>query len=112
MNIEHELQSHPSDPTHHTEHIVSPRVYLAIGAALLVLTATTTAVSYVDLGMFNAVVALAIACTKMTLVVLFFMHVKYSSKLTMMTVASGFFTFIVLLMMTMTDYISRAWGRW
>jgi cytochrome c oxidase subunit 4 len=112
MDIQHELHSHPSEPTHHEEHIVSPKVYLAIGAALLVLTATTTGVSYIDLGSFNAVVALAIACTKMTLVVLFFMHVKYSSKLTMMTVASGFFTFIVLIMMTMTDYISRAWGRW
>ena len=112
MDIQHELHSHPSEPTHHAEHIVSPRLYLIVGAALLVLTATTTAVSYVDLGAYNAVVALAIACTKMTLVVLFFMHVKYSSRLTMMTVASGFFTFIVLIMMTMTDYVSRAWGRW
>ncbi|MGC2298236.1 MAG: cytochrome C oxidase subunit IV family protein, partial [Acidobacteriaceae bacterium] len=82
------------------------------GAALLVLTATTTAVSYVELGNFNAVVALAIACIKMTLVVLFFMHVKYSSKLTKLTVAAGFLTFLVLITMTMTDYISRAWGRW
>lgn len=83
-----------------------------IGAALLVLTATTTAVSYLELGVFNAVVALAIACLKMSLVVLFFMHIKYSSRLTMLTVAAGFFTFIVLITMTMTDYISRAWGRW
>lgn len=112
MDIQHELQSHPSEPTHHAEHIVSPKVYMAVGAALLVLTGTTTAVSYVDLGTFNAVVALAIACTKMTLVVLFFMHIKYSSRLTMLTVASGLFTFIVLIMMTMTDYMSRAWGRW
>lgn len=83
-----------------------------IGGALLVLTATTTAVSYLELGVFNAVVALAIACLKMSLVVLFFMHIKYSSRLTMLTVAAGFFTFIVLITMTMTDYISRAWGRW
>jgi cytochrome c oxidase subunit 4 len=87
-------------------------VYLLIGSALLVLTATTAGVSYIDLGSFNAVVALAIACLKMTLVVLFFMHVKYSSRLTKLTVAAGFFTFIVLIMMTMTDYASRAWGRW
>jgi len=102
----------PSEPTHHEDHIVSPKVYLLVGTALLILTATTTAVSYVELGVFNAVVALAIACIKMTLVVLFFMHIKYSSKLTKLTVAAGFFTFIVLLTMTMTDYISRAWGRW
>jgi cytochrome c oxidase subunit IV len=103
---------HQDEPTHHEEHIVTPGVYLLIGGILLVLTATTAAVSYVDLGSFNAVVALAIACIKMTLVVLFFMHVKYSSKLTKLTVAAGFFTFIVLIMMTMTDYASRAWGRW
>lgn len=112
MDIQHELHSHPSEPTHHTEHIVSPLVYLVIEFSLLALTGATTAISYVDLGTFNAVVALAIACLKMTLVVLFFMHIKYSSRLTMLTVASGFFTFIVLVMMTMTDYISRAWGRW
>jgi cytochrome c oxidase subunit IV len=102
----------PSEPTHHEEHIVSPKVYLLIAAVLLILTATTTWASYLELGNFNAVVALAIACTKMTLVVLFFMHVKYSSKLNKLTVAAGFITFIVLIMMTMTDYISRAWGRW
>ena len=109
---EHHIHLTPSEPTHHADHIVTPKVYLVIGAALLVLTATTTAVSYVELGVFNAVVALAIACMKMTLVVLFFMHIKYSSKLTKLTVGAGFFTFLVLLTMTMTDYISRAWGRW
>ncbi len=61
---------------------------------------------------WNPVVALAIACTKMTLVVLFFMHVKYSTKLTKLTVASGFFVFLVLIGMTMADYFTRAWGRW
>lgn len=93
-------------------HIVSPKIYVTIFLALLVLTATTVAVSYVDLGVFNAVVALAIACIKMTLVVLFFMHVKYSPKLTKLTVISGLFTFLALISMTLADYISRAWGRW
>jgi len=46
------------------------------------------------------------------LVILFFMHIKYSSRLTKLTVAAGFFTFIVLITMSMTDYISRAWGLW
>jgi cytochrome c oxidase subunit 4 len=103
---------HHDEPTHHAEHIVTPRVYLTIGACLLVLTAATTAISYVELGTFNAVVALAIACIKAVLVILFFMHIKYSSKLTKLTVAAGFFTFLVLITMTMTDYVSRAWGRW
>jgi cytochrome c oxidase subunit IV len=93
-------------------HIVSPKIYVAIFLALLVLTGTTMGVSYIDLGVFNAVVALAIACIKMTLVVLFFMHVKYSTKLTKLTVMSGFFIFLALIGMTLSDYVSRAWGRW
>lgn len=100
-----------SEPTEE-HHIVSPKVYVAVGSALLVLTATTCGMSYVDLGVFNAVVALAIAVFKASLVVLFFMHVKYSSKLTKLTVVSGIFVFLGLISMTMSDYISRAWGRW
>jgi cytochrome c oxidase subunit 4 len=93
-------------------HIVSPKLYAVIGLALLVLTASTCAISYVELGVFNAVVALAIAMIKASLVVLFFMHVKYSPKLTKLTVISGLFVFLGLITMTMADYISRAWGRW
>lgn len=109
---EHHIHLTPSEPTHHEDHIVTPGVYLIIGTCLLILTAATAAISYVDLGVFNAVVALAIACLKGSLVVLFFMHIKYSSKLTKLTVSAGVFTFLVLITMTMSDYISRAWGRW
>ena len=97
-------------------------IYLTILLSLLVFTGLTVWASFIDLGewhvtqgitiFWNPVVALAIACTKMTLVVLFFMHVKYSAKLTKLTVAAGFFVFLVLISMTMTDYMSRAWGRW
>ena len=103
-------------------HIVSPMIYLAILGALLVATGLTVWASFIDLGewhiapgltiFWNPVVALAIACSKATLVVLFFMHVKYSTKLTKLTVMSGFFVFLALIGMTMTDYFSRAWGRW
>jgi cytochrome c oxidase subunit IV len=93
-------------------HIVSPRVYVAVGLSLLVLTGATCAISYIDLGVFNAVVALAIAVLKASLVVLFFMHMKYSSKLIKLTAFSGLFVFLGLISMTMADYISRAWGRW
>ncbi len=106
----------------HEHHIVSPRIYLIIFFALLVATASTCGASYIDLGewrfapgltiFWNPVVALAIACTKATLVVLFFMHVKYSTKLTRLTVFSGIFMFLVLISMTLSDYVSRAWGRW
>lgn len=103
-------------------HIVSPRTYMIILLALLVGTAATVAASYIDLGewhiapgltlFWNPVVALAIATGKAMLVVLFFMHVKYSRKLTKLTVASGVFMFLVLIGMTMADYFTRAWGRW
>jgi cytochrome c oxidase subunit 4 len=103
-------------------HIVSPVVYLTILGALLVGTALTVWASFIDLGewhiapgltlFWNPVVALAIACTKMTLVVLFFMHVKYSTKLTKLTVATGLIMFLVLVGMTLSDYFTRAWGRW
>lgn len=101
-----------SEPTHHSHTVVSPKIYAAIFGTLLFFTALTVAASYLELGVFNAVVALAIAVVKAVLVILFFMHVRYSSKLTKLTVAAGFFTFIVLVTMTMTDYISRAWGQW
>jgi len=99
----------------HTEsehHIVGPMVYFTIFMALLVGTAITIGASYLDLGPYNAALALAIACTKATLVVLYFMHIKYSSKLMKLTVGAGVFTFLILVGMSMSDYISRAWGQW
>jgi cytochrome c oxidase subunit IV len=101
-----------SEPTHHTHTVVPPRVYATVFGALLVFTALTVFASYLELYVFNAVVALTIAVIKAVLVILFFMHIRYSSRLTKLTIAAGFFTLIVLLLMTMTDYISRAWGMW
>ncbi len=101
-----------SDHNDNEHHIVSPWLYLAIVGALLVLTATTVAASYVEMGVFNPIVALGIAVIKAMLVVLFFMHVKYSTKLTKLTVGAGVFTFLVLVGMTLADYMTRAWGRW
>jgi len=96
----------------HAHTIVGPRVYMAILFALLLGTALTVWASYVDLGFWNPIIALAIATTKATLVVLFFMHVKYSTKLTKLTVFAGIFTFLILISLTLADYISRAWGSW
>jgi len=62
-----------------------------------------------DMGIFNPIVALTIACTKAVLVILFFMHVRYSSKLTMITVAAGFFWLLILIVLSLSDYISRDW---
>jgi len=106
----------------HEHHIVSPKIYILILFVLLTCTALTVLASYIDLGewhiapgltlFWNPVVALAIATGKMLLVVLFFMHVKYSTKLTKLTVVSGLFMFLVLVGMTLSDYFTRAWGRW
>lgn len=108
------MTEHNDSPEQHERehHIVSPKVYIAIGATLLVFTGITVAASYADLGIFNPIVALAIAVIKAMLVVLFFMHVKYSTRLTKLTVAAGIFTFLVLVGMTLADYFTRAWGRW
>jgi cytochrome c oxidase subunit 4 len=101
-----------SEANEHAHTIVGPKVYIAILFALLVGTALTVWASFVDLGPWNPVIALAIATSKALLVVLFFMGVKYSSKMTKLTVFSGIFMFLVLISMTLTDYISRAWGSW
>ena len=93
-------------------HIVPPRIYMIVGAVLLIFTAITVWASYLELGVFNPIIALFIACVKATIVVLFFMHVKYSSKLTKLTVGAGLFTFLTLIAMTLADYFTRAWGRW
>jgi cytochrome c oxidase subunit 4 len=101
-----------SGTSEHAQHIVSPKVYVVILFALLLGTALTVGASFVDLGFWNPIIALAIATTKATLVVLYFMHVKYSTKLTMLTVGAGIFMFLTLVGMTLADYISRAWGQW
>ena len=100
-----------SEQTEHAHHIVGPGVYVVILFALLVGTGLTVWASFIDLGVWNPVIALAIATTKATLVVLYFMHVRYSSKLTMLTVGAGIFMFLTLISLTLADFISRAWGN-
>jgi cytochrome c oxidase subunit 4 len=101
-----------TNPEHADHHIVTPTQYAMVFGTLLVFTGITVWAAFVELGVFNPIVALAIACTKAVIVILFFMHVKYQSNLVKMTVGAGFFTFIVLITMTLTDYMSRAWGLW
>jgi cytochrome c oxidase subunit 4 len=88
-------------------HISPISVYIGIFTALMVMTALTVTMAFVNLGSFNAPVALAIAIFKATLVILFFMHVKYSSRLTKLVVATGLFFLTILLTETMMDYASR-----
>ena len=79
------------------EHVSSRRIYLPVFAALMVLTVLTWRVALVDLGRVNDVVALTIAVTKALLVVLFFMHVRYSTRLIDLTVVAGFFWLAILI---------------
>ncbi|SRR5579883_249474 len=92
-----------------SEHIVSKKTYYTIFFALLVGTALTVAAAFVNLHNFNIVVALLIAAVKATLVILFFMHIKYSTRLTKLWVAVGFIWLFIMLSITLTDYLSRAW---
>jgi len=94
-----------------SEHIVSPKIYLAVFGTLISMTLVTWFASTVDLSTggvnFNPVVALAIAGFKAVLVILFFMHVKYSTRLTKVVIACGFVWLFILLSLTMVDYLSR-----
>jgi cytochrome c oxidase subunit 4 len=101
-----------SGQNENAHHIVGPAVYVVILFALLLGTGLTVWASFLELGPWNPIIALAIATTKALLVVLFFMHVKYSTKLTKLTVFAGVFMFLVLISMTLADYMSRAWGSW
>jgi len=85
------------------------RIYLAVFASLMFLTALTVWVAYQELGMFIAVVALGIACTKATIVILFFMHVKYASRLTWLLAGAGILFLLILFAFAMADYVSRGW---
>lgn len=83
------------------------RLYLLVFAALIVLLAVTVAVAFVSLGRLNVVVALLIASLKALLVILFFMHVRYSSRLTWLFVAGGFLWLVILLVFTASDVVMR-----
>ena len=93
-----------------THHVVPTTIYYAIFVTLMVLTGVTVAVAYIDLGRLNAVAAIAIACFKALIVVLYFMHVKYSSRLIKLTVIAGLYWMGILMALTLGDYLTRAWG--
>ncbi len=101
------------NPEHADHHIITPATYGIVFATLLVFTGITVAAALSesrniqsDCGAWRS------RARRRVIVILFFMHVKYQSKLVKLTVTAGFFTFLVLITMTLTDYISRAWGLW
>ena len=97
-----------SEQTTSEHHILPVSMYVTIWITLMVLTVVTGAVSFIDLGPFNTVVALLIASFKAVLVVLFFMHVKYTSdRLTKMVVVAVIFWLMLLLGLSLMDYGTR-----
>ena len=92
-----------------SEHIVPRKVYFVVFGALMLGTALTVLAAQVDFKFMNDVVAMTIAVTKMTLVLLYFMHVRYSSRLIWVIVAASFFWLIVMIALSLSDYTSRTW---
>jgi cytochrome c oxidase subunit IV len=107
-----ENRFHPSSAQEHFDpmsHVVPISMYVGIWAALMIFTGLTVFAATRELYAFNIVLALLIATIKGTLVVLFFMHLRYSTKLTMVTVIAAIFFLFILFGLSMTDYLTRAW---
>ena len=94
---------------HSSDHVVSIRLYVVVFTALLVLTAITVWTARHDFGALNTPVAMGIAVVKALLVILFFMHVKYGSRMTKLIVGVAFFFLGIMLTLTLSDYLSRGW---
>ncbi len=88
--------------------IVPKKIYYRVALALLVLFILTIAVAFVHLGPFNVYIAVTIAVTKATLVVLYFMHVRYHTRLTWIFASAGFLWLIILFVLTLADYATRS----
>lgn len=102
--------AHPQQHEDEYTHVVPAALYVGIWATLMLATLITVLASFAELGPFNIVVALVIATIKGTLVVLFFMHLRYSPKLTMVAVIASIFFLFIMFSLTMTDYLSRGWA--
>jgi cytochrome c oxidase subunit 4 len=112
MNHKEHAPFHPGTVQEHfdpSSHLAPISMYVGVWAALMIFTGLTVFAATVELHVFNIVLALLIATIKGTLVVLFFMHLRYSTKLTMVTVIAAIFFLIILFSLSMTDYLTRAW---
>lgn len=95
--------------TQHSHHVSSVRTYLLVFASLLILTGATVGAAYLDLGVWNDIIALAIAVTKAVLIILWFMHVRYSDGLTRVVVVAGWLWLIMLILGVLDDVLTRSW---
>ena len=90
-------------------HVLPLRVYFAVFFGLMAFTAVTVAAAFVNMGAMNNVIMMAIATIKATLVVLFFMHVRYNTRLIPVIIVSGLFFLLILFSLLFADYFSRGW---
>jgi cytochrome c oxidase subunit 4 len=93
-----------------SDHIVSAKVYVTVFLTLCVLTVLTVAAAGFDFGRLNLLVALGIAITKATLVVLYFMHARYAGGLTALVIAASAAFYVILVFLTLSDYVTRSWS--
>lgn len=104
------MSEHP-EQTHHAEHAMTPRGYFIVFLALLVLLAFTVAAAYLDIGIWSTLLAVTIATVKALLVMLYFMHLRYSSRLIWLFAGLGFGWLGIMIVLTLSDYVSRGWFR-
>ena len=94
------------------EHIVSTKTYYLIWAALMLLTALTFGISFVDLGVWSSVIAVVIACTKATMIALIFMHMRYADRVTQVVGVAALFWLGIMFVLTATDFFTRYFGTY
>lgn len=92
-----------------SEHIVAKKTYVGVFAALMALLGATVVIAYIHLGKLNIIVALTIAVIKATLIILYFMHVRYNSRLLWVFVGAGFFWLMILFALSFSDFLTRGW---
>ena len=90
-----------------SEHVIPRKVYYTVFVAQMVLLGLTIGVAFINLGELNFIIAFTIAVAKATLVALFFMHLRYSSRLTWVFAAGGLFWLAIMVMLTLSDYLTR-----
>jgi len=90
-------------------HIIPPRTYYQVFAALMVLLVLTVAAARIENDLLNTVTAVTIAVTKAVLIIMVFMHVKYSSRMTQVLAVVGFLFLAILIVIVFADYQSRLW---
>src|SRR5690554_6532547 len=101
--------AHLSSSEHSGHGAATPRLYFMVYLALMALLVLTVLISLLDIGVLGVVVALSIAVVKAVLVVLYFMHLRYTSRLTWLFAAAGFAWLAILMVLLMSDYLSRSW---